>query len=106
MGLLNISRKKPLFVREAFHAKSWREWSKKSSSKAAATLARGAYFQYVSTTKWRERRWRLFSTFPKYKWWLPSLLPERIDGVKNFGMLNQLFFQAMLAGKVDKENPQ
>jgi hypothetical protein len=28
MGLLNISRKKPLFVREAFHAKSWREWSK------------------------------------------------------------------------------
>ena len=42
----------------------------------------------------------------KYKWWLPSLLPERIDGVKNFGMLNQLFFQAMLAGKVDKENPQ
>jgi hypothetical protein len=64
MGLLNISRKKPLFVREAFHAKSWREWSKKSSSKAAATLARGAYFQYVSTTKWRERRWRLFSTFP------------------------------------------
>jgi hypothetical protein len=32
MGLLNISRKKPLFVREAFHAKSWREWSKKSSS--------------------------------------------------------------------------
>lgn len=42
----------------------------------------------------------------KYKWWLPSLLPERIDGVKNFGMLNQLFFQAMLSGKVDKENPQ
>ncbi|MDH3769414.1 MAG: hypothetical protein OET79_00295, partial [Nitrospirota bacterium] len=26
-------------------------------------LTRGAYFQYVSTTKWRERRWWLFSTF-------------------------------------------
>jgi len=34
------------------------------SSKAAALLARGAYAQYVSTTKGRERRWRLFSTFP------------------------------------------
>jgi hypothetical protein len=34
------------------------------SSKAAALLARGACFQYVSTAKGRERRWRLFSTFP------------------------------------------
>ena len=25
---------------------------------------RGAYDQYVSTTKWRERRWRIFSTVP------------------------------------------
>jgi phospholipid/cholesterol/gamma-HCH transport system ATP-binding protein len=32
----------------------------------AAILTRGAYFQYVSTTKLRERRWWLFSTFP---WW-------------------------------------
>ena len=37
---------------------------KSPSSKAAALLTRGAYSQYVSTTKWRERRWRLFSTFP------------------------------------------
>ncbi len=27
-------------------------------------LTRGAYSQYVSTATWRERRWRLFSTFP------------------------------------------
>ena len=27
-------------------------------------FASGAYSQYVSTAKWRERRWRLFSTFP------------------------------------------
>ena len=37
---------------------------KSPSSKAAALLTRGAYSQYVSTAKWRERRWRLFSTFP------------------------------------------
>ena len=37
---------------------------KSSSSKAAAIFARRAYFQYVSTEKWRERRWRLFSTVP------------------------------------------
>jgi len=35
------------------------------SSKAAALLARGAYSQYVSTGQWRERRWRLFPTFPE-----------------------------------------
>jgi len=34
------------------------------SSKAAAISTRGAYMKYVSTAKWRERRWRLFSTFP------------------------------------------
>jgi len=33
-------------------------------SKAAAFLVRGAYTQYVSTAQWRERRWRLFPTFP------------------------------------------
>ena len=38
---------------------------KKSSSQAAALLAHGAYSQYVSTAKGRERRWRLFSTFPQ-----------------------------------------
>jgi len=37
---------------------------KSPSSKAAAILTRGAYIEYVSTAKWRERRWRLFSTFP------------------------------------------
>jgi len=37
---------------------------KSPSSKAAVLLARGAYSQYVSTAKGRERRWRLFSTFP------------------------------------------
>jgi hypothetical protein len=37
---------------------------KSPSSKAAAFLTRGAYSQYVSTAKRRERRWRLFSTFP------------------------------------------
>jgi hypothetical protein len=37
---------------------------KSSSSKAAALLTHGAYSQYVSTAKGRERRWRLFSTFP------------------------------------------
>jgi len=44
--------------------RSHRECSKKSSSKATAILTRGAYTSYVSTAKWRERRWRLFSTFP------------------------------------------
>jgi len=34
-------------------------------SKAAALLTRGAYGLYVSTAKGRERRWRLFSTFPQ-----------------------------------------
>ncbi len=36
-----------------------------AEGKAAAFLTRGAYSQYVSTAKWRERRWRLFSTFPE-----------------------------------------
>jgi len=38
---------------------------KSSSSKAAAILTRGAYMEYASTAKWRERRWRLFLTFPE-----------------------------------------
>ena len=38
---------------------------KSPSRKAAAFLAREAYCQYVSTRKRRERRWRLFSTFPR-----------------------------------------
>jgi len=35
-----------------------------AEGKAATFLAHGAYSQYVSTTKGRERRWRLFLTFP------------------------------------------
>ena len=37
---------------------------KSPSSKATAIFARGAYWSYVSTEKWRERRWRIFSTDP------------------------------------------
>ena len=37
---------------------------KSPSSKAAALLVCGAYAEYVSTAKWRERNWRVFSTFP------------------------------------------
>jgi len=33
-----------------------------AEGKATASFRRGAYFQYVSTGKWRERRWWLFST--------------------------------------------
>jgi hypothetical protein len=40
---------------------------KNPSSKAEAILTRGAYMEYVSTAKWRERRWGLFSTFPDSK---------------------------------------
>ncbi|MFA9561234.1 MAG: hypothetical protein ACERKU_02780, partial [Nitrospirota bacterium] len=39
---------------------------KSPSSKATAILAGGAYIEYVSTAKGRERRWRLFSTFPQW----------------------------------------
>jgi hypothetical protein len=57
------------------------------SSKAAALLARGAYCQYVSTAKGRpacakrfgegrERRWRLFSTFPLGDTTKPVLVSE------------------------------
>ena len=43
---------------------------KSSSSKAAASFARGAYWHYVSTENWRERRWWIFSTDPlsKIEW--------------------------------------
>ena len=37
---------------------------KSPPSKATAIFARRAYTEYVSTEKWRERRWRLFSTDP------------------------------------------
>ena len=58
-----------------------REWSKKSvqscpelaEGKTAAIFARGGYWQYVSTGKWRERCWRLFSTDPKWTNWAVTL---------------------------------
>ncbi|MCW5782523.1 MAG: hypothetical protein KIT39_04355 [Nitrospirales bacterium] len=37
---------------------------KSPSSKATVIFASGAYTKYVSTEKWRERRWRLFSAGP------------------------------------------
>ena len=49
------------------HIRSFGAVQKSSSSKAAASFARRAYFQYVSTEKWRERRWRFFSTAPSNK---------------------------------------
>ncbi len=53
-----------IFRQEAVRYQLHRVCSKKLSSKATAIFARGAYWQYVSTEKWRERRWRLFSTDP------------------------------------------
>ena len=41
-----------------------------------ALWTRGAYFQYVSTAKGRERRWRLFSTFPLGDTTKPVLVSE------------------------------
>ncbi len=60
---------------------------KSPSSKAAALLTRGAFSQYVSTAKGRERRWRLFSTFPERNF---LVLPEAVhltfvDGHHNVG---------------------
>ncbi len=55
-----------IFRQEAVCYQQHRVCSKKSSSKATAIFARGASWHDVSTEKWRERRWRLFSTDPKY----------------------------------------
>ena len=41
-------------------------------SKATATFAHVAYWQYGSTEQWRERRWRLFSTDPEMKYLVPE----------------------------------
>jgi hypothetical protein len=43
------------------HARSLPEGS---VQQGAAIFTRGAYAEYVSTEKWRERRWRLFLTDP------------------------------------------
>jgi len=64
MGLFNISHHWPIHAHENTGIIRWGNVQKSSSSKAAALLARGAYSQYVSTAKGRERRWRIFSTFP------------------------------------------
>jgi hypothetical protein len=53
------------FAQDEVTHQRWRVGSKSPSSKAAAILTRGAYAEYVSTGKWRERRWRLFSTGPE-----------------------------------------
>ncbi len=53
-----------IFRQQAVRDQQPQVCSKMSSSKAAALFARGAYWQYVSTEKGRERRWRLFSTDP------------------------------------------
>jgi hypothetical protein len=63
LGLLNISFKWPINALGEIDISSHGNGQKSPSSKAAAILTRGAYLQYVSTAKWRERRWRLFSTF-------------------------------------------
>ncbi len=49
------------------------------SIKAAVFLTRGAYSQYVSIAKWRERGWRLFSTFP---FWQNCPLSSAFGSVK------------------------
>jgi hypothetical protein len=48
-------------------------------------LTRGAYSQYVSTAKKRERRWRLFSTFPYSEIVLLSLKRMELYHQTNFG---------------------
>jgi len=66
MELLNNSCPRPRDGRPLADSISWRGIVQKcSSSKAVAFLARGAYSLSVNTAKGRERRWRLFSTFPQ-----------------------------------------
>ena len=55
---------------------------KSPSSKAAAVFTRGACASYVSTEKWRERRWRLFSTDP----YLENILPDAFFDLKILGI--------------------
>jgi hypothetical protein len=64
VGLLNISRQRQIDAQNKLTCIRWGDVQKSSSSKARAVLTRGAYSQYVSTAKGRQRRWRLFSTFP------------------------------------------
>jgi hypothetical protein len=67
-GLLNISFQWQIQAQDETPIISWRECSKKSVQQGRShCLTRGAYMEYVSTAKWRERRWRLFSTFPSGK---------------------------------------
>jgi len=77
MGLLNISLPWHVNARCTIDvSSSGGEWSKKSVQQGRSPFDTGAYTQYVSTAKGqpaarsrfgegRERRWRLFSTFPK-----------------------------------------
>jgi len=51
-------------------------------------LARGAYAQYVSTAKGRERCWRLFSTFPGWASMAQLECSQEIE--KRFGKLKMV----------------
>ncbi|MEC4679739.1 MAG: hypothetical protein VST67_03460 [Nitrospirota bacterium] len=64
---MNISRRWPIHPRKETDIIIGGNVQKSPPSKAAAILTRGAYSQYVSTAQGRERRWRLFSTFPGCK---------------------------------------
>jgi len=70
---------------------------KSPSSKATATLTRGAYSECVSTAKWRERRWRLFSTFPQSKQGIDNISLGHLQGLSQLSDKNDI-------GKV-KNNP-
>jgi hypothetical protein len=63
LGLLNILFPWKIQAQEETAIIAGGNVQKSPSSKAAAILTRGAYMEYESTAKWRERRWRLFSTF-------------------------------------------
>ena len=72
--LLNISFPWQIQAQEEIAIISWRECSKKPVQQGRECLlhpaecnhclTRGAHMEYVSTEKWRDRRWQLFSTFP------------------------------------------
>jgi hypothetical protein len=88
-GLLNISRKKAPICPRRFQYQSPTGMIKKViqscpepvEGKAAAILTRGAYCQYVSTTKLRERRWWLFSTFLwRKKGGMPDMTTRKAEG--------------------------
>jgi len=57
--------------------------------------------EYVSTAKWRERRWRLFSTFPLQTWWAPPVPDpsyKLCEGILWFGV--RVFFPEFLGAEI------